>query len=892
MSEQEKPPVEQRSFRKIYLIFAALLAASTIWAAVDETFSRRPWKDIQAEFNQREEESVVQAIADAEAALAANDAMLQADQTTDALKARAEELRKAQEDPDFVTLKTKLAETEAHLTELQREFTFTKAIYDEVYYEWKEDEYHNRDYAEGKEEWEELTQQMAELQPVIDSTTAVRDSLKVELDGRQAELLQIEDELANRQKSITDLKRRLVKIRDRSLEIKQIMLNGYEPNEFRQTVMRVDRCQTCHLGIDRAGFEDWPQPYTTHPKRKAIFGQHPVEKFGCTPCHDGQGPGLTVEAAHGQMEHWDYPMLTGSDIDAGCQKCHANRLQLGVLVTEEQAEERGIPEDEIPYHPTKLLRGQQMIRESQCYACHEMKGYEDMPKKGPQLNSLAAKTNTDWTYDWLKDPTRFRPSTKMPNFLLPDSEATAITAFLFRLSKSSDYEPTYSKAPSGNAQRGGRIMAEVGCFGCHATEGLYAPDDPTNELIAEPHEAGRWVHGPDLSRVGSKTTPVWIYNWLKNPKHYWQQTRMPRLRLTDSEAADVTAFLMTHKDDVTERAQPPAGTDFSDDALADKGEYWVRTYGCYGCHDINGFENAGKVSVSLSEFGNKKVDELFFGDAITDIDYTWRAWTEGKLTFSRRYATELVIQRMPNFHFSPEEADTIATVLRSWDGREVHPDYKEPDNTWMRQRRAGRELVENMNCAGCHILEHERGDIRSVIGDPGMSPPNLNTEGRKVWSDWLVGFLTAPFPVRPWLHVRMPSFDFNDHEINTVINYFHALEEYEEPVRHFDVDRYSKASVRDGKELFDRYQCLSCHVLDNSAVSPERAANLAPNLKLAYKRLHPEWVIDWLRDPQVIAPGTRMPSFFYSEGEALYDEADQQMEDIRNYLMTIGAPKP
>jgi len=895
VTEQQKPPIEERSFRRSYLIFAALLAATTIWAAVDETWVRRPWKEYQAEFNRREEAMVQGLIADAEAEIAANDARLassQPDQTTAALEARAEELRAGLSDPEFKALQDQLAATEEHLTETSRDFQFTKAIYDEVYYEWKERQYSGDDYSEGKAEWEELSAHMAELQPVIDSITAARDSLKNEIESREAELLQIEDVLSARRKPVIDLQRRLGKIQDRTLEVKQIVLRAYEPNDFREPVMRVDRCETCHMGINKAGFEDWPQPFTTHPKRKSLLATHPVEKFGCTPCHDGQGPGLTVEAAHGQLEHWDFPMLTGSDIDAGCQKCHFNRIQLGRFMSEKEIEEQDIPAEEVPYHPTKLLRGQQMIRESQCYACHEIVGYENMPKKGPQLNDVEAKVSKEWTYDWLKDPTRFRPSTKMPNFLLPDSEAAAITAFLFRLAKSADYEPEYGKVPPGNASRGGRLMAEVGCFGCHANEGLFTDGDPALELIAEPHKAGRWVHGPDLSRIGSKTTPLWIYNWLRNPKHYWTETRMPSLRLTPQEAADVTAFLSGHKDNVAERAQPPAGTNFDDDALADQGEYWVRTYGCYGCHDIKGFEDAGKVSVSLSEFGGKRVDELFFGDAINDVPYTWEGWTHGKLTFSRRYATELVVQRMPNFHFSDAEADTIATVLKSWDGREVLPAYKEPDNTFMRQRHEGRLFVEYKNCAGCHILEHERGDIRAVIGDPGMSPPNLNTEGRKVWSDWLVSFLTEPFAVRPWLNVRMPTFGFSDHEMNTIINYFHALEEYEEPVRHVDISQYPKSSLREGEKLFQTFQCLSCHVLDNKSVSPERAANLAPNLKLAYDRLHPEWVVDWLRDPQVIAPGTRMPSFFYSEGQALYPDADSQMVALRNYLMTIGAPKP
>jgi len=271
------------------------------------------------------------------------------------------------------------------------------------------------------------------------------------------------------------------------------------------------------------------------------------------------------------------------------------------------------------------------------------------------------------------------------------------------------------------------------------------------------------------------------------------------------------------------------------------GEHWIRTYGCYGCHDIKGFEDAGKVSVSLSEFGTKLVEELFFGDSVTTMDHTWEAWTEGKLMYSRRFATELVIQRMPDFAFSPGEADTMALVLRSWDGRRVLEDYSDPVNTWMQHRREGRLTAEYYNCAGCHILEGQRGDIRAVIGNPGLAPPNLNTEGRKVQSNWLYRFLTDPFNIRPWLTVRMPTFGFSDEHKTAVVDYFHALEEYEASYDYIDVSTYDQASVRAGRELFDLYRCLSCHVLEDKAVDPAEAANLG-RTRRSTRRKPPTWL--------------------------------------------------
>ena len=41
----------------------------------------------------------------------------------------------------------------------------------------------------------------------------------------------------------------------------------------------------------------------THPERDVLLAKHPLEKFGCTPCHGGQGHGLTAKAAHA-LTHW------------------------------------------------------------------------------------------------------------------------------------------------------------------------------------------------------------------------------------------------------------------------------------------------------------------------------------------------------------------------------------------------------------------------------------------------------------------------------------------------------------------------------------------------------------------------------------------------------------
>jgi hypothetical protein len=75
-------------------------------------------------------------------------------------------------------------------------------------------------------------------------------------------------------------------------KIQQVVLEEFDRNNFDEPIARVDRCTSCHAGINKVGFEDEPNPGKTHPKRELLLGKHPPEKFGCTPCHGGQGPAV------------------------------------------------------------------------------------------------------------------------------------------------------------------------------------------------------------------------------------------------------------------------------------------------------------------------------------------------------------------------------------------------------------------------------------------------------------------------------------------------------------------------------------------------------------------------------------------------------------------------
>src|SRR5919108_451265 len=99
-----------------------------------------------------------------------------------------------------------------------------------------------------------------------------------------------------------------------TLKVQQIILPNIMDDVNFTKVPKMDRCQTCHLAIDKKGFEKYPQPYRTHPNFDVYLGgsaPHPIDRIGCTVCHEGMGQSVSFrDASHApsndkQKEEWE-----------------------------------------------------------------------------------------------------------------------------------------------------------------------------------------------------------------------------------------------------------------------------------------------------------------------------------------------------------------------------------------------------------------------------------------------------------------------------------------------------------------------------------------------------------------------------------------------------------
>lgn len=566
---------------------------------------------------------------------------------------------------------------------------------------------------------------------------------------------------------------------DPKFNLKQIVLDDL-PDLTKSA--KVDRCVTCHLGIADPGYADKTVPavYRTHPKLDLFVGidsPHPVEKFGCTSCHLGRGYGTSFTlASHtpndekqaeewkkeygwSDMHYWDYPMLPRRNREAMCISCH--KPTQGFELTMARS----------------IYEGRQIYERRGCHGCHKIDGISDELKKiGPTLTHVSAKLDPNFVPRWIAGPRKFYPETAMPhafghaipsketfpNYIehtehqlgegyfdeqhkeMERDEAVVIESIAAYLSaQSKELELDEPPAEAGDATKGEALVKVVNCLGCHKLDQMSAEGQG---------------YAPDLSKIGSKTNRKWLYNWLRDPKKYWPDGKMPNPRLTDAEANDVAAYLLTLKDDAFMSAPTPTVTDGQLEEMtirfkrAKMGEDQAkkeaaamstqerRTFigkeaiyrnGCFGCHDIAGFETQGKIGAELTAEGFKEIELFDFGmHKFVHIPHMRHEWIEQKVKQPSIYFLGKVENpyeqklRMPWFGFSPEEASKIATFILGQTGKPIPAKYRYEPRGAKEALAKGRKIIERKNCAGCHKIG---------LGEEYVVREDFNFQEHLVW---------------------------------------------------------------------------------------------------------------------------------------------------------------
>ncbi|HVP42086.1 MAG TPA: hypothetical protein VMS96_01565, partial [Terriglobales bacterium] len=441
----------------------------------------------------------------------------------------------------------------------------------------------------------------------------------------------------------------------------------------------------------------------------------------------------------------------------------------------------------------------------------------------------------------------------------------------------------------------------------------------------------RWIHNPrqrtrpycpyekkdigpeDYAKKGLPYVFDETHSRCPNDGHELQiqnMTVMPILRLSEDDARDIATYLISQK-----KKDPASYADASfmdDPKLKEQGRTWVRHFGCAGCHEISGFEDEGRIGTELTAEGSKPIERLDFallthpaevggGEPIKDQDNLARLpegpakgpWYDHKGFFEHKLAEPNIYDqgkvkaeteklRMPNAHLTKEQVQALTTFLLGSQETSLPESYQYKPQDWRHDIQEGWWVVKKYNCMGCHqFLPGQPSTLMQIprYQDPDWKeqlPPQLLTEGARVDPEWLLRFLHNPAlsetdtnrnGVRPYLKVRMPTFNFSASELRKLVRFFQAAQQQPMPYIRQQLAELTPKETEMARSLFSSAAapCLKCHATGDVAHDQHATA---PNFLMAKDRLKPGWTERWIIDPQSISPGTSMPSgLFHKLGE-------------------------
>jgi len=876
----ENDPIVSKSLAPHYVISMVILMATLFWALWDEDFGQRPWKTFQHEWKDRYSTFLKTARSQS------RDSQKDVESSPDYQKLKQDyETASQNAAPRIKEINEKLHDLSAKILAVQNTFTDRRAYVNALTYsietetsasskqseqkdlasykkekttvEYPDGKKQDYDYEHLEETYNELKNERTQLSAELGELIKPVNERKEKLDAYVSEHMV----------SLTPTQMAGLQDKTEAWTPKILQINVPEANI-------VDRCESCHMGIrepvkltavsmslkDKKP-DQYARAFTSHPEPD-LLKIHDPDKFGCSPCHQGNGRATTsVEKAHGTYEHWLWPLFAKGNMEAGCQTCHAADM---VLVSNDVG--------------WTLSDGKDLFRQRGCVGCHRYEGYDkepedllsvaqqikqieqekkdnfkqandlmkqadtaesndeanrlndraialkvtnskldlrvvqldrstksllqDMKKVGPNLKDARLKLNKNWIPVWLKKPSDFRATTKMPNFRLNDEQIQAISAYIWQ----SALTDSLPKHKPGNAAHGKELFETRGCLACHS--------------IGEGDQLQGGTFAANLTRVGEKDSYDYLVRWVHNarertrpycpyekkdigPEDYKKKglpyvfdldhsrcpndghelqvqnmTVMPSLRLSPQDAEDVASYLVTLK---KEEPSAYANASFMDDPnLKAEGKKWVRHFGCAGCHEISGLEDEGRIGTELTIEGSKPIERLDFAlltetaqrggsEPITDPDDLARlpegpakqAWYDQKGFFEHKLAEpniwdkgkdkpETEKLRMPNLHLTKEQIRALTTFLLGSQENPLPASYQYRPLDYRRDIQEGWWLVKKYNCMGCHqLIPGQRTSLMAMAHYQGpdgqeLLPPKLLTEGARVDPEWMLRFLRNP----------------------------------------------------------------------------------------------------------------------------------------------------
>jgi cytochrome c551/c552 len=373
-----------------------------------------------------------------------------------------------------------------------------------------------------------------------------------------------------------------------------------------------------------------------------------------------------------------------------------------------------------------VARGRILFQERGCLACHTHVEFADAESfrdpdeivQGPDLSGIAAKFDhaegRQWLYRWVKDPLQYDPRTLMPETFL---------------------DP---------------IVQEDGSMTDPAADLVeYLMANSQTDWQPDPHQP---KHPGELSTAQLETLDELTLELLRGSFSAAHSERYLALGIPTSEAS----ALRGAEAELSVAEEPAAGETAPSvqQKLRYVGRKALTRYGCFGCHDIPGLEDAKPIGISLADWGRKPQDQLSFENIAAYLRRGHPGAVQGddpdqSLAFFQRHIEAghrvgFIFQklreprsydyrraenksyhdrlRMPQFSFDSQQREAIITFVLGLVADPPRERFLFQPEPRTKAILAGREILQQYRCTSCHVLATAKWDVAYEPGDVRAQP--------------------------------------------------------------------------------------------------------------------------------------------------------------------------
>jgi len=337
---------------------------------------------------------------------------------------------------------------------------------------------------------------------------------------------------------------------------------------------------------------------------------------------------------------------------------------------------------------------------------------------------------------------------------------------------------------------------------------------------------------------------IWDREKIKKP---YEKLKMPNFFLSEEEARSLVTWMLSMRQS---NVRPAVQIDYERTPAGKiaRGRALVRELNCVGCHTIEGNEanihqyySRDPALPDTDPRSSRFMPPLLWGEG-AKVQPNWLFSFLNNVEMLRPWMKA----RMPSFHLTRQEATALVEYFAgvAQDEAGTLRDELSPILRHFAQVHAGGESAG----PGAWFLEGGLSEQARFLARYGVAKNQIRATD-------LAARGTTPAELAEEVG---PAYEKVVDRAKFLEDVFDVEYPFSDPASHLaEAARYDV-----GKDFFLELKCLACHVAGDPKAPGTTTDIKAPNFALTFKRLQYDWVMNWLRDPQALMPGTNMPQIF------------------------------